>query len=83
MFFPVTPGSNGPELNLQATLSSMSVTHEVVAPHHPITCPGPLHMDEATFSCEHAKVPVDDERTRAAIIHTICILMFEIAGETL
>lgn len=70
-------------MNLQATVSSMSVTHQVVNPHHPITCTGPLFVDEDTFSCDHAKVPLDDERTRAAIIHSIAILMFEIAGETL
>lgn len=70
-------------MNLQATIASMSATHEVVSPHHPITCHGPLYVDESTFSCEHAKVPLDEDRTRASIIHSIVILMFEIAGETL
>lgn len=81
MFFPVMPGTN--YLNLQTTISSMSVTNEVVSPHHPVTCPGPLYVDDDSFYCDHAKVSLDEERTRAAIIHSIAILMFEIAGETL
>lgn len=76
-------------MNLQATVcassayAGQSVDHNVVIPHHPVTCPGPLSVDEESFWCDHAKVPLDDERTRSAIIHSIVVLMFEIAGDTL
>lgn len=82
MFYQMMPGSQN-YMNLQATISSASAIHQVVTPHHPVTCTGPLFVDDDSFYCDHAKVALDEERTRAAIIHSIAILMFEIAGETL
>jgi hypothetical protein len=52
------------------------------APHHPITCAGSLWLyDDDRFACEHATVPPDDPRTKAALNHTIAVLLLELAGE--
>lgn len=68
---------------LQSTLSSASAggaNAEVVVPHHPITCTGPLNLDLDIrgFSCEHVMVNMDtDTRTKACCIHSLVLLVLE------
>lgn len=67
------------KMNLQATLSAGSaVANQTVMPHHPITCQSALEYDEeGNFSCEHATVGPDDERTHACVVGSIAVLLFE------
>ena len=70
------------ELNLQATLSSSSVTdaEPVVRPHHPITCASDLRLeDDGSLACEHAEAPGDDARTRFCVNHSLALLLMELA----
>ena len=67
---------------LQSTIAaatSSSPTAGSIYPHHPITCVnGELYYDEdGTFSCEHAKVPPDDQRANQAVTHSIALLIME------
>lgn len=74
------------EINLQATLSSSSATGTGYTgiPHHPITCPSELrYYEDGSFECAHAKVPADDGRTQACVIHSVALLLIEIATATL
>ncbi len=69
-------------VNLQATLSSSSVVEqtEPARPHHPITCPTELRLEEdGTFSCEHASVPPGDVRTQLCLDHTVALLLIELS----
>ena len=72
--WPSTPN------NLQALLAqctAMSVTPP--KPHHPITCQGPLYLEEdGRFGCDHAEAPAHDERTEACLNQTVAILLFEV-----
>lgn len=83
MTSPVITGVNG--VNLQATLSAASASYESVSPHHPIICSGKLEIDleAGEFRCPHVGVPLTEDRTRAALDHSIAILLLEIAGTTL
>ncbi|MDQ3944234.1 MAG: hypothetical protein M3357_03600 [Actinomycetota bacterium] len=75
------PGMDG-TANLQSTLSTSSVSEEAepVRPHHPITCPSQLRLDEdGTFSCEHASVPPGDVRTQICLDHTVALLLIELS----
>jgi hypothetical protein len=72
----------GGTVNLQSTLSSSSISDqaEPVRPHHPITCPSRLQLDEdGTFSCEHASVPPGDVRTQLCLDHTVALLLIELS----
>jgi hypothetical protein len=72
----------GGAVNLQSTLSTSSVSEqaEPVRPHHPITCPSRLQLDEdGTFSCEHASVPPGDVRTQLCLDHTVALLLIELS----
>jgi hypothetical protein len=69
-------------VNLQSTLSTSSVIEqgEPVRPHHPITCPSELTLEEdGTFSCEHASVPPGDVRTQLCLDHTVALLLIELS----
>jgi hypothetical protein len=69
-------------VNLQSTLSSSSVIEqaEPTRPHHPITCPTDLRLEEdGTFSCEHASVPPGDVRTQLCLDHTVALLLIELS----
>ena len=68
--------------NLQSTLSSSSVVEqsEPIRPHHPITCPTELRLEEdGTFSCDHASVPPGDVRTQLCLDHTVALLLIELS----
>ena len=69
------------EMNLQATLSSSSVTDEpTVQPHHPITCTTTLRLEhDGSLACEHAEAPSDDARTRFCLNHSLALLLMELA----
>jgi hypothetical protein len=72
------------ELNLQATLSSSSVTDgpSPVTPHHPITCATTLRLEhDGSLACEHAEAPGDDARTRFCLNHSLALLLMELAME--
>ena len=72
------------ELNLQATLSSSSVTdaEPTVRPHHPITCATDLRLEtDGSLACEHAEAPSDDPRTRFCLNHSLALLLMELALE--
>jgi hypothetical protein len=74
-------GLNG-AVNLQSTLSSSSVVEqaEPVRPHHPITCPTELRLEEdGTFACEHTSVPPGDVRTQLCLDHTVALLLIELS----
>lgn len=69
-------------VNLQATLSSTSVSDTPYYPHHPITCTTKLRLEEdGTLACEHTSVPPTDSRTQACLNHSIAILLLELAGQ--
>lgn len=70
-------------LNLQSTLSASSASGAfIVTPHHPISCPTHLRLEEdGAFSCDHAMVPPGDVRTQTCVDHSIAILLMEILGE--
>ena len=72
-------------VTLQSTLSSASacVDGRLVAPHHPITCArGELRYEEdGAFSCDHGAVEPHDPRTQACIVHSIALLIIELAQE--
>ncbi|HVW32214.1 MAG TPA: hypothetical protein VHL53_06725 [Acidimicrobiia bacterium] len=73
----------GGELKLQATLSSSSTgTGEPIAPHHPITCYGPLRLEgDGRLSCDHSDAPPGDSRTQFCIDHSIALLLIELSSE--
>lgn len=76
-------GANA-SINLQATISSATATNdgEVVAPHHPITCPAGLYFDEeGELYCDHAKAPSGNSRTQASLNHSMAILILELAAK--
>ena len=72
-------------MNLQATLSSASVSNEgttVVQPHHPITCSSQLRFEpDGNFECDHASVSGEDQRTRFCVNHSLALLLIELAQE--
>lgn len=69
-------------VNLQATLSSTTMTDQMYHPHHPITCTTKLRLEEdGSMSCEHTTVPPTDKRTTACLNHSIAILILELAGQ--
>jgi hypothetical protein len=80
-FTPIAAGT----ANLQATLSSSSAgapPDEIVQPHHPITCPTELRLeDDGAFACQHASAPSGDLRTRSCINHSVALLLIELALE--
>ena len=70
------------DMNLQATLSSSSVTDApaTVQPHHPITCASTLRLEhDGSLACEHAEAPGDDPRTRFCLNHSLALLLMELA----
>jgi hypothetical protein len=68
---------------LQSALAGASATGDPTpAPHHPITCPGPLTYDElGRLGCEHVTVGPDDARTQHALDHTIALLVLQCLHE--
>jgi hypothetical protein len=75
------PGPNQHQINLQATLSASSAFAEPpVQPHHPITCTGPLRLNEdGSLECDHARTEPKDQRTAYCIDHSIALLLIETA----
>lgn len=77
--YPVSSIQSTPQL--QSTLSSATSGTGELPPgvgHHPITCTSNLSFDEdGVFSCEHYKVPYDDPRTHAALVHSLALLIIE------
>jgi hypothetical protein len=75
----VVPGGG---LKLQATLSSSSSgTGETLSPHHPITCHGPLRLeDDGRLCCDHTVAPSGDVRTQYCIDHSISLLLMELSA---
>lgn len=74
----------GGTVALQATLSSASaqLNQPNFQPHHPITCQTTLRLEEDnSFSCEHVTVPPDDPRTQSCVIHSIAMLIIELAAK--
>lgn len=76
------PTNGDGTLNLQGTLSSAtadtSLAGTIKGTHHPITCTGPLYMDEDdTMRCDHATAPSDNPRNQAILDATIAILLFQ------
>jgi hypothetical protein len=74
------------QVTLQSTLSLASTGTDggrSVAPHHPITCSvGELrYEDDGSFSCDHAVVEPHDPRTQACVVHSIALLIIELAKE--
>lgn len=86
VFFQSGPGR---DINLQATLAANSSTAgpqqeliEAGLPHHPITCNTELTYDEeGRIGCTHGQMLDEDSRTKAAVIHSIVILLFELLAE--
>jgi hypothetical protein len=68
-------------INLQATLSASSAGRESaeVSPHHPICCTGELELDleDRAFRCQHAVVPLAEQRTVMCLQHSVAILIIE------
>ena len=70
------------EMNLQNALSSgtsdQSLIGEIKGPHHPITCPGDLYVDEdQTIRCIHSTAPGSNPRNQAIFDASIAILIFQ------
>lgn len=80
--FSLQPNGNGLSgSQLQSTIaaatSGIGKLPEGI-PHHPITCTDKIYYDEGgVFSCEHGEVPANDERTQAALIHSLALLLIE------
>lgn len=68
-------------IGFQATISAATAgTNEIHNPHHPITCQSEIGFDEdGIFSCEHCSVPADDARTKRCLVHSMAILIVELA----
>lgn len=76
------PTNGDGTLNLQGTLSSAtadgSLAGNIKGTHHPITCAGPLYMDEDnTIRCDHASAAPENPRNQAILDATIAILLFQ------
>lgn len=70
--------------NLQASLSAASGGGEQVLPHYPITCTGPLRLnDDGSFECDHATAPPGHERTQSCLNHSMAVLLIEEAVRNL
>ena len=70
-------------VSIQPALASESTGSRwpPMEPHHPITCRGPLWFyEDERFACEHVTVPPDDPRTKAALNHTVAVLLLELAA---
>ena len=51
-------------------------------PHHPITCTGPLRLEEdGALRCEHSVAGPGDTRTQCCIDQSIAWLLMELAAE--
>lgn len=51
-----------------------------IYPHHPIQCTGDLYyFEDGSMACDHAKTDAKDSRTRACLIHSVAILLIEMA----
>lgn len=49
-----------------------------IHPHHPLTCATELRLNEdMSMECDHSKAAPDNVRTRAAVTHSIAILILE------
>lgn len=68
---------------LQSTCSASTSGVGTLPPgvlHHPITCTSKIFYEEdGSFSCEHGTVPADDPRTQACVIHSVALLIVELA----
>lgn len=76
------PGMSGSGNSpLQTTIAAASVmNNSVVLPHHPLTCPSELfYHEDGSFSCEHATAPPGDARTHQGVIHSVALLIIELA----
>lgn len=70
-------------VSLQGVLAQQwPASEKPILPHHPITCVGPLRFTDR-LACDHAETPADDPRLRCALIHSVALLLVEIAAETL
>jgi hypothetical protein len=71
-----------PGLQLQTRLWLGSAgTDEPLSPHHPITCTGPLELEQdGTLRCEHSVARPGDARTQCCIDHSVSWLLMELAA---
>lgn len=79
-----TPWSATPGVSLQAILSSATagVSDPAVLPHHPITCQTELTFDgDGRLCCAHAAAPPGECRTQSCLVHSVAILLIELARE--
>lgn len=82
----VWPGASASNsaTGIQSTLSAATSNESAVIPHHPITCQGNLYFEEdGSMGCDHAKVPPDEPRNKAIQVHSIAMLIIELAATTL
>lgn len=80
--FGLPSGNQGESSSqLQSTISAATSGVGELPPgvlHHPITCTSELGFDsEGVLSCSHYKVPADDMRTKACLVHSLAILIIE------
>lgn len=71
-------------MDLQAILVSASsgMGGVLPIPHHPVTCYGNLRFDEdGTLACDHTEVEAGDGRLKAALTHSVAILLIELASK--
>lgn len=72
------------QINLQATLASTSSgtgdNRDYDGVHHPIACAEMIleYDEENSLACKHSKTVPDDPRTKACVIHSFAILLFEL-----
>ena len=65
-----------------ATSSALTVGLDADELHHPVTCGGPLSLDDdGTFSCDHTTVGPEDARTRFCLTYSVSLLLIELSGD--
>lgn len=68
--------------NLQATCAAVTSGSGHVFPHHPITCASKLGYEtDGSMWCAHAKTEANDQRTHAAVVHSVAVLLIELASQ--
>lgn len=81
--YPVHNKSQTTQLQSTVSAATSDVDREnQTIPHHPITCTGSLaYNDDGSLACDHAKTEAGDRRTQACAVHSIALMLIELAME--
>lgn len=79
-YFHLPPEATKLQSTLSSTTSSVGESSDYDGYHHPITCHDEIleYDEDGVMSCKHARTIPNDSRTKAGIVHSVCLMIFEI-----